>query len=283
MKTVTSISGGQSSAYVAAKYPSDYNIFSLVRSEDPEIRFKDKRLVQIVEDRIQKPFVATLEDDLIVTTILDLEQHIGREINWVSGITFDEVLRTKGKWLPNKLHRYCTKYLKIEPMFYWWAENIGEPVKMQIGYRANELNRVKKINKRRNSNGLLEYKATFEKHTSGRHKDLNKWEMIEWQDPTFPMVDDLKYRDDVVEYWRGKGVRFAWKNNCVHCFNQNPMLIKKRHELDPKKIEWAARQEGNGKHTWRSDVSYNQIIKAELQIELSLDDFDECDTGHCGI
>ena len=173
--------------------------------------------------------------------------------------------------------------MKIEPMFYWWAEVIGEPVKMQIGYRANETSRVNSINERRTENGLLDFKATFEKHTTGRHKGLNKWEMVEWQDPIFPMVDDLIYRDNVVEYWRGKGVRFAWKNNCVHCFHQNPMLIKKRHELDPKKIEWASKWEGNGKHTWRSDVTYEQIINSQLQFELSLEDFEECDSGYCGI
>ena len=31
MKTVNSISGGKTSAYIAAHYPSDYNVFSLVR------------------------------------------------------------------------------------------------------------------------------------------------------------------------------------------------------------------------------------------------------------
>lgn len=280
---MTSISGGQSSAYVAANYPSDYNIFALVRSEDKSIKFKDRKVAQLVEDRIQKPFIATLEDDLIIYTILDLEQHLGRKIQWVSGITFEDVLRTKGKWLPNKLHRYCTSYLKIEPMFYWWAEHIGEPILMQIGYRANEIRRVKSMNERLNENGLLEFKATFEKHTEGRHKGLNKWEMIEWQKPLFPMMDDHIYRDNVVEYWKGKGVRFAWKNNCVHCFHQNPLLLKKRHEMDPKKIEWAAKWEGNGKHTWRSDVTYNQIINTELQLELSLDDFNDCDSGFCGL
>ena len=28
------VSGGKTSAYVASKYPSDYNVFSLVRIED---------------------------------------------------------------------------------------------------------------------------------------------------------------------------------------------------------------------------------------------------------
>ena len=127
MKSCTSISGGRTSAYLAANYPTDYNVFSLVRTEDPACKFPDEKLRQAVEDRIQKPFIGTLEDDLIIHTIFDLEQHLGREISWVSGISYDEVVTTKGGWLPNKLHRYCTTEMKLTPMFYWWAETIGEP------------------------------------------------------------------------------------------------------------------------------------------------------------
>ena len=36
MKTATSVSGGMTSAYVAANYPSDYLVFALVRIEDPK-------------------------------------------------------------------------------------------------------------------------------------------------------------------------------------------------------------------------------------------------------
>jgi hypothetical protein len=32
--------------------------------------------------------------------------------------------------------------MKIEPMFYWWAENIGEPTETRIGFRANETRRA---------------------------------------------------------------------------------------------------------------------------------------------
>lgn len=181
---MTSISGGQSSAYVADKYPSDHNIFALIRVEDPNLKWmkgKDEPTRRLIEDRIQKPFIGTSEDDQIIYTILDLEQRFGREITIVSGETFEWVARNCGGWLPNKLHRYCTTHLKIEPMFYWWAEHIGEPVEMRIGYRANETNRRKKMIARMNDDGLIEFKATFGKHESGRHKGLNKWENVAWQ------------------------------------------------------------------------------------------------------
>ena len=63
MKTVTSVSGGQSSAYIAANYPSDYLVFALVCIEDRACTPKDSKLVQMVSDRIGKEFIATAEDD----------------------------------------------------------------------------------------------------------------------------------------------------------------------------------------------------------------------------
>ena len=94
-------------------------VFALVRIEDENCRFKDEALRKRVEDRIQKPFIATAEDDLIIYTIFDLEQYLGREITWVSGLSYDEVIKTKVGWLPNMLHRYCTTWLKIDPMVQW--------------------------------------------------------------------------------------------------------------------------------------------------------------------
>ena len=69
---VNSISGGKTSAYIAANYKADYNVFALVRIESNASKFKDKKIRQEVEDRIQAPFIATAEDDTIIYTILDL-------------------------------------------------------------------------------------------------------------------------------------------------------------------------------------------------------------------
>ena len=280
MKSCTSISGGRTSAYLAANYPTDYNVFSLVRTDDPACKFPDEKLRQAVEDRIQKPFIGTLEDDLIINTIFDLEQHLGREISWVSGISYDEVVTTKGGWLPNKLHRYCTTEMKINPMFYWWAETIGEPVKMQIGFRANEGRRAKNMQKRFNENGLLEFKATFGKNARGQ----NKWEMVEWQKPSFPLIENGIFKDEIQAYWDRQNVRFAPFNNCVGCFHRNPIFLRKMAEEHPEKMEWFAKQEERErKGQWRSDVKYRDIIKSKLQMELSFDDFSDCDSGYCGL
>lgn len=281
MKTVNSLSGGKTSSYIAANYPADHNVFALVRTEDKKCMFPDKKLRQVVSDKIGQEFIGTLEEDEIIYTILDLEQFIGKKINWVTGITFDEVVEKKGGWLPNKLHRYCTTNLKLIPIFEWWHENINDPVEMRIGYRANEIKRAIRMNEKRNEKGLLEIKATVSKHPSGR----NKWEIFEWQNPTFPLIDDGIYKDNVEEFWKDKPVRFAWMNNCVGCFHRNPILLNKMFTKNANKMEWFADQEvgRNGKGTWKTGMTYEQIKNSFKQTELFDDDFNECDSGYCGL
>ena len=285
MKTVNSISGGKTSAYIAANYPADYDLFALVRTDDKKCLFPDKKLRQMVEDRIQKPFIGTLEEDEIIHTIFNLEQYIGREVNWVSGITYDEVLRTKGGWLPNKLHRYCTTWLKLDPMFYWWAENIGEPVEMRIGFRANEQRRAKTMKEKLNADGLLEYKATFGKWVDGSHKGKNKWEQVAWQKPVFPLIENPTFKDQIEAYWDLRPVRFATFNNCVGCFHRNEILLKKMFKHHENKMEWFAEQERtrNDKGTWKTGITYDKIKQHKSQHEINFDDFSDCDSGYCGL
>lgn len=73
MKTVNSLSGGKTSSYIAANYPADYNVFSLVRTDDVKVLFPDAKVRQIVSDRIGREFIGTLEEDTIIYTMLDLE------------------------------------------------------------------------------------------------------------------------------------------------------------------------------------------------------------------
>ena len=41
--------------------------------------FPDEKIRQIVSDKIGAEFIGTLEDDMIIYTILDLEQYIGQK------------------------------------------------------------------------------------------------------------------------------------------------------------------------------------------------------------
>jgi hypothetical protein len=81
MKTVNSLSGGKTSSYIAANYPADYNVFSLVRTDDKNCMFPDKKIRQEVSDRLGVEFIGTLEEDMIIYTMLDLEQFIGTKID----------------------------------------------------------------------------------------------------------------------------------------------------------------------------------------------------------
>ncbi len=100
MKTITSISGGKTSAFMSIHHKTDENIFALVRIEDRRCTPKDAALVQKVSDKIGMEFIATAESDTTLTLMFDLEQLLGKEIIWVTGDTFEQVC-LKRKALPN--------------------------------------------------------------------------------------------------------------------------------------------------------------------------------------
>lgn len=279
MKRVNCLSGGKTSSYIAANYYADYNVFALVRIKDNRCIFPDKKIRQEVEDRIQAPFIATPEDDTIIYTMLDLEQYIGKKITWVTGKTFEDVLSTAGT-LPDPLRRYCTTQMKIEPLFEWWRKKINIPCEFALGFRANETKRAKRTLEKTNKKGFLEMKAIV-----GKRGTRNKWDMIEWQKPIFPLIKDNIYKDMIETYWKDKSVRFAWMNNCVGCFHKNPLLIRKMWDKHPDKIKWFAEQERkkHKKDVWykNKNLSYNEILEWDLQVDLFEDDFNECDSGFC--
>lgn len=280
MKTINSLSGGKTSSYIAANYPADYNVFSLVRIEDERCKFKDEKIRKLVEDKLQAPFIATAEDDTIVYTMLDLEQYIGREITWVTGPTFDQLIKDKGQYLPNKVARYCTTELKTQPIATWRYKNIEGDVAMRFGYRANETSRAKSMLDKLNENGMTEAKIIVGRTKNGKQ---NRWKTIEYCKPEFPLIDDNIYKDTIEAYWSDKDVRFAYMNNCVGCWWRSPMLLSHMNSKSPDKMNWFAEAEENNKGTFRSDVTYREIIKWKRQMQLFDEDFSECDSGYCGL
>lgn len=279
MKTLNSLSGGKTSSYIAANYPADYDVFSLVRIEDQNCKFPDEKIRKEVEDRIQAPFIGTAEDDTIIYTMLDLEQYIGRPITWVSGKTFEQSIKKHGGFLPNKIARYCTTDMKTMPIAQWRYKNIDEDVIMRFGYRANETGRANRMMDKTNSNGMTEVKIIVGKHSNGN----NKWKTIEYCKPEFPLIKANIYKDSIEEFWKEKPVRFAYMNNCVGCWWRGPMLLKHMYDKHPNKMEWFANQEESNKGRFKSEVSYREIINYNSQIMLFDDDFNECDSGYCGL
>lgn len=288
MKTFNSISGGKTSAYLEVHYPSDYRAFALVRTNDKNCILKDVKLRQMVSDKIGVDFIGTLEDDVIINTIFDLEQYTGREIKWVTGLAFEDMIMRKSGIpnLPNVMKRFCTSELKVKPIFDYWKSLNIEPWEIRFGFRANETSRAKSTIERTNKNGLLEIKTIID--SSGRR---NKWGVVEYQKPVFPLINDNIYKDNINEFWRDKNVRFAWMNNCVGCFHNNPLLLRKKFDKYPEKMEWFVKQEKMGmvmeSNRWRAgkedSLTYEQIKNWKPQFELFEDDFNECDSGYCGL
>jgi len=286
MKTFNSISGGKTSAYLEVHYSSDYRAFSLVRTSDKNCIYPDAKVRQMVSDKLGVEFIGTLEDDIIINTILDLEQFTGREIKWVTGKTFDEVIRNHEPvpQLPQPMRRFCTALLKVKPMFDYWKSLNIEPWEIRFGFRANEMRRALNVNERLNENGLLTIKDIIGKSKNGKR---NKWAELEYQKPRYPLIEDGIFKDKIEEFWKGKPVRFAWMNNCVGCFHKDPLLLKKMFDLHPNKLEWFNDQEKRAMvykgNQWRQETTYEKIKNYRMQFELFEDDFNECDSGYCGL
>jgi len=283
MKTINSLSGGKTSSYIAANYPADYNVFSLVRTDDKKCLFPDAKIRQEVSDRLGTKFIGTLEDDMIIYTMLDLEQYIGKKIDWVTGKSFDQIINRNGKrYLPNVTQRFCTTEMKLQPIFNWWRENINKVCEVRIGFRANEQNRAKTMLLKTNKNGNSTFKAIV-----GKRKTQNKWANIEWQKPMFPLIKDNVYKDTIENFWKDKNVRFAYMNNCIGCFHRTPILLKHMSDKHPNKYEWFMNAEQNNttynKTSFKNGMTYKQIKNSFKQTSLFDNDFDDCDSGYCGL
>ena len=277
MKTINSLSGGKTSSYMAVHYPADFNIFSLVRTNDKSCLFPDAKIRQIVSDRIGQEFIGTLEMDEIIYTMLDLEQFIGKKIIWLSEKTFEEIIKKAGGYLPNLMVRYCTQKLKVEPISQWCYDNTDLPVEMRIGFRANEINRATKMLERA-ENGIEHFKFSI-----GKKNNRNQWKVLPYRKVTFPLIDDRIFKDTIELYWEDKSVRFAQRNNCVGCFHRNELLLNYLSNTQENKFDWFIKQEQQNGNTFKKGITYEKIKKHKLQLDLFDTDFNDCDSGYCGL
>jgi len=277
MITVNSLSGGKTSSYLAVHYPADYNIFSLVRTNDKSCLFPDEKIRQIVSDKIGTEFIGTLEEDAIIYTMLDLEQMLGKEIIWLSNKTFEEIIKDAGNYLPNIMTRYCTSKMKVEPIAQWCYENTELPVEMRIGFRANEIERANRMIERQ-TKGVEDFKFKVD-----RKNNRNKWKTLPYRIVKFPLIEDRIFKDTIENYWSGKNVRFAYQNNCVGCFHRNELMLKHMSNRAEKQFNWFIEQERKTGNTFKNGITYEKIKKHKLQLDLFDEDFNECDSGYCGM
>lgn len=277
MTTINSLSGGKTSSYLAVNYPSDYNIFALVRTDDKNCLFPDAKVRQMVSDKIGHEFIGTLEEDDIVYTMFDLEQMIGKEIVWLGDKTFEDVIIKAGGYLPNIMRRFCTQKLKVEPIAQWCYDNTELPVEMRIGFRANEMSRAKKMIDK-SIDGIEHFKFKV-----GEKNGRNKWKTLPYRSASFPLIEDGIFKDEVENFWKDKPVRFAYKNNCVGCFHRNEVFLKHMSNRASNKFNWFVDQEIKNGCTFKNGITYEKIRDHKLQLDLFDEDFNDCDSGYCGL
>lgn len=299
MITVNSISGGKTSSFLAANYPADYNVFSLVCLNDVACRPKDPSLIQYVNAKLEKytpqygEFIATAEDDQTLVVMRDLEQYLGREITWVRGDNYDDVIDGGTQaFLPSWARRYCTEKTKLLPIFLWWFFNIGEAVNMRIGFRADEFMRMERFF---NNSNPTEF--TIPVSCALKGKKRMQHETFKWRYCSMPLVKDGIDNLDVKNYWRGKTVGgslfdpvrdivFPEISNCVFCFHKLKHILAHEWQINPEKMQWAANQEKKGMGTWMDDKTTYEDIKVLADSQFGFgggknQQLTMCDVGGC--
>lgn len=306
MKTVNSVSGGKTSAYIAVHYPADYDVFSVVCLDDTKCAPKDPGLLKYANEKLSKyasefgEFIATAEDDKTLLAMMHLEQYIGREITWLRGRSFDQILHEKSIFggvpgrLPSWARRYCTSIMKMEAIFVWWFLNVYEKVNMRLGFRFDEFGRMERFFNNGNAN---DFKYPVSCSTKGERRQ--KLEIFNWRYCSFPLIQTAVDKSIVEQYWQTHGtipgtlfqeeiqINFPVISNCVGCFHKKPETLAVMWEMHPEKMQWFADQELLGKGTWLDNNQTYQSI-GDNRIDIAKEVMYEymtlgesCDTGGC--
>lgn len=304
MQSVNSLSGGRTSSYLSAHYPADLELFALVCIDDHNANagsktFKvDKMVRQMVNDKLQKycsdqhEFLATAEDPIIIKTMLDLEQHIGREIIWLRGEGMQQISNTK-VMLPNKKHRFCTTMTKIKPIFDFLFRYHELPVRMRIGFRADEAERKDKFKEKFIYSNQVDLYADplecpykfirdnlpFSRKASRYY--MHRWVEVPFRIGEFPLIAAGITQYHVKQYWSRFNIPFAEDSNCQFCFWKDPNQLRKNFDSNPSIMYAAAVMEAMIGGSLHADLTMQQIKRLPLQQELFTMMGSSCHGGYC--
>jgi hypothetical protein len=285
MKTINSLSGGKTSSYLAAHYPADYNVFSIVCIDDKQCSPNNKKDIQYVNDKIEKygfldkygEFIATAEDDIIISTMRDLEQTLGKEIVWVRHQSLDWWIKKK-KMLFNMTMRYCTTETKIIPICEFVVEHLinkglCDKVLMNQGIRYDEIERKK-------TGDAINYrnKIITGKNANGNR---NKWTEYNWAIANYPLITDKILNRDIINFWENSEIQFAKDSNCVGCFWKDVQQLRKNWDDNPNKMQWFSNQEKKINHFFKPNIDYSQIKDIGLQMDFNFGTGSGCQAGFC--
>lgn len=290
---------------MAANYPADHDVFSLVCLDDQRCAPKDEAIVKYVREKLAAfvqefgEFIATAEDDRTLRVMMDLEQHIGRPITWVRGMSFDQVIDI-GDWrgpktrLPSWARRYCTSTMKLLPIFLWWWQNISVKCEMRIGFRFDEFDRMERFF---NNSDPTHFKVPLSCSTRGQRKQA--WETFNWRKVHFPLIKEGVTKERVDEYWDAhsfkadlfndrRSIEFPPISNCIGCFHKQEDTLAAMADLHPEKFRWFIDQEQKGMGTWLdSKVTYQHIMNNRhlppyaMKVWEVRKNYATCDTGGC--
>ena len=302
--TANGLSGGKSSSYIACHYPADYDIFALCCIDDPNAnRGKsaiDKKIMQMVNDKLQKycsdqkEFVATSEDPIILKLMFDLEQHIGREITWLRGLGWEDMLRIK-KAIPNMDKRFCTTIMKMIPTYNFIFKYTPMPVKMRIGFRYDEKERKDNFNEfykmptrcdifssreeiiEKTKNHIIARSASERVNFGNYYYHVH--ENIHWRVGDFPLIDDKVTHFRVQKYFEDKPLVFPPDSNCQNCFWKDEQQLRKNFETNPSIMNWAAVHEAIMDNTFKEDNSLLDIRKMGIQEDFFFGTGSGCQSG----
>lgn len=277
MITVNSISGGKTSCYMAIHFPTEINIFACVCIDYPKAAPKDPSILKYVTEKLNGNFTASAEHEKTLKIMMQLEQLLGKEIIWVRGKSFDQIIDEAG-CLPTWARRFCTTDLKIRPMFEYLYFRYGKTI-MNIGFRGDEPDRIKKGKVLRS----MKYPTSCNNFGS---KQQNR-ENIFWQEKQFPLYRTFHY--EIRNYWTKEYPEFdfPFDSNCRGCHHKSPELIKQNWMETPDHLEWFALQEKKkvskkyGFQTWHDDkVSYDKKFKMNFTEKINFD-YTMCNSGGC--
>jgi hypothetical protein len=300
-ETVSSLSGGKTSSYMALKFPTKHYIFAVVLTDDPRCQIKDKGLLAAIQAKCPC-FKGSRELDQTLINILRLEQELGSPIQWVWGNTYDQVVAFK-KGLPNKFVRYCTTELKIKPIFTWCYNNLllpkfsitGEikevsPIQMNIGFRKDESSRVYKMlgAKLRNKEwdwsqaggceptNFFSNRCDIAGKFKGEHRHIKS---LEWRFKQAPLWEHGIKNHEIRTFWEQKGWVFPDVSNCDFCFFHTRNEHLKQFSQHPERAEWWIEAEKFTGHTFLKNTPIEEILDTENTLSFEYEN--EYENLHC--
>lgn len=261
---------------MAIHFPADVEIFACVCIDYPDAAPKDLAVLNYVLNKLDGNFIASAEHEKTLKVMMDLEQKLGKEIVWVRGKSFDEVIREAG-CLPTWNRRFCTTELKIVPIFKYVYPRYGKVI-MNIGFRGDEFDRRKAGAK--NTTIHQPYACNL----FGLKR--NKWKLFDWRECQFPLEKTFHW--EIIKYWKEfPEFDFPIDSNCRGCHHKPASLIKQNQLETPEVLEWFSNQEqlkrakGAKICTWHDDmIPYSEKFRMNFSQVIDFD-YPMCNSGGC--